>query len=173
MPNHVLNELVFRDISEETKDKILSAIVNEKEDVDFSILVPIPKNVWMGNVGQRHEKAFKRTGLDWMRENWGTKWNAYSTQPVEWSEGSLTIIFETAWSPPYPWLAALFNTFAIPFDHNWLDEGRERGVCGKFTPNPTGDYRIDEWREEPCDDAMQKHLHRLHWGVEEFPPEDE
>lgn len=172
MPNHVLNELVFRDISEEAKDKIVSAIVDENEDVDFSILVPIPKNVWMGNVGQRHEKAFKRTGLDWMRENWGTKWNAYSTQPVEWSEGVLTIIFETAWSPPYPWLAAVFNTLAIPFDHNWLDEGCARGVCGKFTPNPTSDYRIDEWREEPCDDATQRRLHKLHWGVEEFPEEE-
>lgn len=168
MPNHVINELVFTDLTEADRDRVVTAIY-AGDNVDFEILVPMPLNMWWGAVGSNHEAAFKRTGLDWARENWGTKWNAYRSVAPEWADGVLTIRFQSAWSPPYPWLAAVFNKLNLPFAHNWLDEGAERGWIGTFS--------IDEpiwgieWKEVEATDEMQRHLHKLLWGVEQFEDE--
>ena len=116
--------------------------------------------------GQKHEKL-GQNALDWSRENWGTKWNAYSHKPTQRTEDTLTLTFETAWSAPYGWLMALFNTTKRDFDHNWLDEGSDRGVSGQWRwPPDDANMMFEPWNEKPCDDAMQKHLNVLHWGVE-------
>lgn len=172
MPNHVINELIFRNVTPEQQDEILALALGAEGKVDFERLVPAPKNVWWGNVGQSHTTAFKDTHMDWATRNWGTKWNAYGHKPIERDDDSLTLIFETAWRPPYGWLAALFNTVERSFEHNWLDEGRERGVEGVFTFDASAKFGPMEWGEKPCSDEMQKHLHFLHWGVESFPDED-
>lgn len=175
MPNHVINELVFRGVDAAAQDVIIAKICNAKGEVDFEVLVPTPLNVWHGNVGSKHEKAFgsEGCGLDWSRQEWGTKWNAYSQKPIERTEDSLTLRFETAWSPPYRWLVAVFNSTKRSFDHNWLDEGASRGVSGKWDYAALTDNRLAEpWSEKPADDDMQKHLHKLHWGVEKFDDED-
>lgn len=174
MPNHVVNELIFRDVSKEAQDQILAVAMNKDGEVDFEVLVPAPLNIWWGSVGSRHEKAFQDTHLDWARRNWGTKWNAYSHKPVARTADSLTLTFETAWRPPYGWLAALVNKLALSFDHNWLDEGASRGVAGRFEVTASDSIMGPvNWTEEPCGDEMQRHLHFLHWGVEEFPPEED
>jgi hypothetical protein len=166
MPNHVVNEIIFRDITEEQHAAITRAALNAAGDVDFSILLPIPLNAWMGNVGSNHQAAFHLTALDWCRDHWGTKWNAYHQGGAVFSDGTLTITFETAWRPPYGWLAALFNTVEIGFQHNWLDEGAERGVVGMFSTNPGDVLSHIGWREEPADDLMHRRLMVLHWGEE-------
>lgn len=179
MPNHVINEIIFR-VDAMKQLSILTMVRNSAGEIDFEILVPKPLNLWDGGAGQQHEKKFKRIGLDWARENWGTKWNAYGQdqggkyQSIAQTEDAITLTFQTAWSPPYPWIAALFNFFKCPIEHNWFDEGHSRGVSGKF------DYQeyvkgFGGWEEVEADDAMQKHLHKLLWGVEEFPdePDDE
>lgn len=169
MPNHCINELIFRGVDRAARDKIMTAACNSRGSVDFDVLVPTPLNMWWGNVGSDHEKAFKRTALDWSREHWGTKWNAYDIRPVEEADDTLTLRFETAWAPPYPWLAALFNSLKLSFDHNWLSEGGGDGVHGEF--------RIEgrwgpEWKEAAADPELHRHLHKLLWGVEEFEEED-
>ena len=178
MPNHVINEIIFRGIDAAKQSEIIANVRNADGEIDFGVLVPKPLNLWDGGCGQEHERKFKRVGLDWARENWGTKWNAYGRdrggkyQSIAQTGDTLTLTFQTAWSPPYPWIAALFNRFKLPIEHNWLDEGCGRGVTGKF------DYEeylkgIGGWKEVEVDDSMQKHLHKLLCGVEEFPPEDE
>jgi hypothetical protein len=169
VPNHVINELVFRGVDAGQQQAIVSAACDSQGKVDFGILVPMPLNIWMGSVGSEHERAFQNTGLDWARVNWGTKWNAYSHKPTEVEDEMLTLRFETAWAPPYPWLAAMLNKLSLSFQHNWLDEGAARGR--------TGTFKLDErwgpiWDEDEASDAMHRHLHKLHWGVEEFA-EDE
>lgn len=170
MPNHVINEIVFRGVNAEQQDKIL-ALCCLVGKVDFDVLVPKPKNVWLFNVGQKHEKL-GQNALDWSRENWGTKWNAYDHRPIERTEDILTLRFETAWSPPYGWLVALFNATQRDFDHNFFDEGANNGFSGQWRwPNDKADAFFEPWTEKPCDDAMQKHLNVLLWGVEN--PADE
>lgn len=174
MPNHVINELIFRSVDTAAQDRILAAACNADGKVDFAVLVPPPLNLWMGSVGSEHERAFGRTGLAWNRENWGTKWNAYSHKAIERTPDCLILRFETAWSPPYPWLAAIFNDLNLSFDHNWLDEGAERGVSGTFLADDgTTSSWGPEWKESPASEDIHRHLHKLHWGVEEFEPEDD
>lgn len=165
MPNHIINELIFRNVGSDQQESILAALCNGEGQVDFNILVPCPLNVWMGNVSKAHEEAFGQTGLGWNRENWGTKWNAYSQQTTERADDTITLRFETAWAPPYPWLAAVFNKLLLPFEHNWLDEGASRGWSATFW---TDEHWGPEWKQEPASDEMQRHLHKLHWGVEQF-----
>ena len=177
MPNHVINEIIFRNIDHMQRVGIRTMVRNSAGEIDFGILVPKPLNLWDGGVGSEHEKKFRNTGLDWARENWGTKWNAYGIdqggryQSFVESDDTIILTFQTAWAPPYPWIAALFNFFKISIEHNWFDEGCSLGKSGKF------DYQqylkgIGGWDETDADDEMHRHLHKLLWGVEEFEDED-
>lgn len=170
MPNHVINELIFRVSDEADRSRILAAICDSEGETDFEILVPVPLNVWRGDVGSVHMESFKRVGIDWQRENWGTKWNAYGHKPIERTDEALIIRFETAWRPPYAWLAAVFNHLRLPFEHNWLDEGRSASVAGKFSIHEQGG---NQWSEIEAPEALHRHLHKLLWGVEEFEDETE
>lgn len=175
MPNNCINELIFKADRFRQAD-IVAALCGSDGKVDFQILVPRAMNVWWGNVGQKHEQAFKRTGLDWCTENWGTKWNAYGHRPIETSGDKIIFRFETAWRPPYPWLAAVFNTLKLSFEHNWLSEGGGLGVHGTFAwPAEGGDYPWHEaWKEQEAkdeDDPLHRRLHELLWGAEEHDEE--
>lgn len=171
MPNHVINELIFRDVDAERQSEILANLCNAKGEVDFEILVPTPKNVWMFNVSTLHEKTFKRTALDWAWENWGTKWNAYDHKPIDRSADTLILRFETAWSPPYPWLAAVFNTLKFRFEHNWMSEGGGEAIGLFDWPMDERNHAHRPWQEREPTDQERRHLHKLMYGVEEFEEE--
>lgn len=179
MPNHVINEVIFRNIDAETRATLLANIKNVAGEIDFEILMPAPLNIWCGGVSTRHS-VFPGNHLDWARANWGTKWNAYGLdeggkyKSILQTEDSLTLTFQTAWRPPYGWLIAIFNRFKINFEHNWLDEGAARGNSGKFDYAALDDrLQNDPWKEEEASDEMHRHLHTLLWGVESFPDEGE
>jgi hypothetical protein len=171
MPNHVTNELIFAGIDPAVQDAIIAKICDTKGAVDFSILIPMPINIWRGNVGQRHEKAFKLTALDWCTDQWGTKWNAYNSREIRRTEDALTITFDTAWSPPYPWLAAVFNTFERSFEHNWFDEGAEWSVEGRFNAAALADILSDPWKEDRASQEVHERLHTLKYGCAAFEDE--
>lgn len=173
MPNHVTSELIFRCLSPEQHAELIANVLDAEGDVDFNILVPAPLNLWRGNVGTRHQKAFKRTAMDWNSDNWGTKWNAYDSRPARYEDGILTLVFDTAWAPPYPWLAAVFNRFALSFEHNWLDEGAGWSVSGIFDADEMKKALGDPWREERASQEVQERLHFLKWGCARFEDEDE
>lgn len=167
MPNHVTNEIIFRNVSAADQDAIIAKLCNADGIVDFEVLVPTPPNIWLGNVGEKH-KRLGVNALDWSRENWGTKWNAYSHKKIERTDDTLKVVFDTAWSPPYGWLVAVFNVLKRDFEHNWMDEGASHGWEGKWLYSVMVDNKtfLDPWTEEPCGDEMQKHLNVLRWGVE-------
>lgn len=173
MPNHVTSEVIFRDITPDQHADLTASIFNSDGDVDFNILVPTPLNLWLGNEGINHERAFgKRLGMTWSLENWGTKWNAYQSRDPTFTDGVLTIVFDTAWAPPYPWLVAVFNRFNLSFDHNWLDEGAEWGVAGTFRV-ARDDTWGPQWDEAPASQETQERLHTLKWSCAAFPAEDD
>lgn len=77
--------------------------------------------------GERHAKALRNTGyLDWYTwsiANWGTKWDAYSVR-LEETDDKLIYQFDTAWSPPTPFIEKMVETFQmLDFEHWYFDEG--------------------------------------------------
>ena len=171
MPNNVQCEIVFSSISEEQKNNIISKISEDGKNIDFGILLPIPLNLWWGNVGGIHEKTFPGTALGWRTKNWGTKWNAYQCNIISSEAGILTLQFQTAWTPPYGWIVAVFNFFEIPFSMLWLSEGGSRSRFDEFEKSDS--LSGEEWRSSDATGEQQKHIHKLLWGVEKFEDEEE
>ena len=167
MPNHVLNEIVFADMPVEVRNAILDKCINEKGHVDFEILLPLPLNLWPGSVSTRHEKTFPGTRLDAAKSIWGTKWNAYHQADRDRSEflnGPLTLVFQSAWRPPYGWIMAVFNTFKPKFVHTWLDEGATRARVGKYDYSFVKNFNGDPWSEDDADDETHRRIHKMMWG---------
>lgn len=174
MPNHVINEVTFSNVDAETQGRIIALVRGAEREIDFNVLIPMPINVWQGNVSTKHEQAFGECGLDWSRREWGTKWNAYGLdeggkyQSIRASEGTLVLTFQTAWSAPRKWLLALFNTCKIPFEYRWMSEGEDVAVIGRFYFDPR-EMGSPDWDEKTIeDDAERRRIHKLLWGVEEF-----
>jgi len=174
MPNHVINEVVFCNVDAEQQASILMKVSSEQAAVDFEILLPVPINLWLWSAGAKHN-VFPGTALDWCRANWSTKWNAYGLReegyvPIVQTGDTLTITFQSAWSPPRGWLCALFNSTSLPFDYRFLDEGAEAAVSGWFKPD--GGVMGAEWGESGVDEQTQRRLHKMLWGVETFEDDE-
>jgi hypothetical protein len=118
MPNHVTNviELKTEDF-DRIKDRIMSG-----EEFDFEKLIPMPLNVYRGNISFINEIRFPNNWYNWSIENWGTKWNAYDTH-VNRGEKETKLTFFTAWEKPDPVIVAFANLTKIPFQHKYFDEG--------------------------------------------------
>lgn len=164
MPNHVSNEVVFDGISEAQAEMILDLVRNQKGDIDFSILLPIPLNCWMGSVGAEHKKVFPNNALEWCTANWSTKWDAYGKQSVTYEDRCLALRFQTAWRAPYGWMCALFNKGGIGFRYGYFSEGELRAHVGTFTYIDSP-WSSQEWGERLADPQEEDHLGLLRWGA--------
>jgi len=119
MPNHVTHKITF------AADQLAAVLarIGDGSSFDFARLIPQPAQMYHGCLSGTDEEDFTCNWLSWQRENWGTKWNAYAfTHGVN---GDLAFIkFDTAWSIPYPVIAAFNNVFPeLPFEHKYFDEG--------------------------------------------------
>lgn len=119
MPNHVTHRLIFDAAKAE---EIFAAIRSDDRPFDFEKLVPSPPQMYHGNISSSDEQDFPCNWNSWSRENWGTKWNAYDAS-TSVDGDKATIEFDTAWSIPYPVIAAFCNRFQVPFEHRYFDEG--------------------------------------------------
>lgn len=175
MPNHVLTEVVFRGVGSLKQLDILTKVSSKDREIDFDVLLPMPLNIWRGNVSSKHESAFPGTALDWCAANWSTKWNAYGInqgyKSIERTDGALTLCFQTAWSPPRGWLVALFNVFRLPLDYTYFDEGASHSVVGSFRI-AVDTFGGDQWSEQQADEITHRRMRKLLWGVEEFGLDD-
>lgn len=142
MPNHVTNRIEF--------PAALADAVRERCFRDgsftFETLIPCPAHVYLADISADDEEDFPCNWDSWNRQNWGTKWDAYSSSlAVDGDVARLT--FDTAWSAPRPVVVAFANTFRVPFVFKSFDEGhcfwlveewgfRNRG--GERTENNTG-----------------------------------
>lgn len=119
MPNHVTHKILFE---ASRLDEIKAAICDE-DCVDFEKLIPSPPQMYHGNLSSQDDQDFQCNWNTWSRENWGTKWNAYQGKTGVADDGRAFIKFDTAWSIPYPVIAAFCNRFQVPFEHRYFDEG--------------------------------------------------
>ena len=82
---------------------------------DFNTIIPMPNNVFRGNLGDAEREQCERDGIpnwyDWSCNNWGTKWNAAFTSVLWESDERLFINFGTAWNYPTPVMLKMFEMF--------------------------------------------------------------
>lgn len=117
MPNDVRNHLIF---DKKHLGKV-SAITQKDGALDFSILIPMPDTVYLGNLSKEDEDDFQDHWYNWRAKNWGTKWNAYnSTRLLE--DDKVILEFDTAWTIPYPIVIFIANRIMEPFTHKYFDE---------------------------------------------------
>lgn len=151
MPNHVSHKITFA----AEKSAEVFAVVCDDGQFDFQTLVPSPPHMYHGDLSGDDEKDFPINWLSWSRENWGTKWNAYSGRCDVIGDKAI-ITFDTAWANPYPILSAFCNRFQIPFEHRYFDEG-------------SNFWGIDEWGINKLHGLGSDRVQRIakHWKRQE------
>ena len=126
MPNHVANKIQFNG-KQANIDKVLELIKGKHEGqyIDFEKIIPMPENIFRGNLGLEEEKLYgKNNWYDWSIEHWGTKWNAYDIG-LGMEDDDNVITFNTAWSCPLPvldTLAEICYKHDVFFTGKWADE---------------------------------------------------
>jgi len=107
---------------------------------------------------------------EWSCNNWGTKWNAYSQfkdEMLDTNSGNVqtAIIFDTAWSTPYPVIEKLHEMFpSINIELRYADEdaSSNTGII-KFKPDQCSEiYNPDNGSDEAW-----KLYFELHPGMED------
>ena len=128
MPNHITNCVEIRHEDKKKMDWIKSCWKEEDggQFLDFAMIVPPPKNLFKGNLGEPERKKCAEENIpnwyDWNCANWGTKWNSYHGELIEASEDVFVAQFETAWSPPEPIFDKL-REMGFEVNGLWKDEG--------------------------------------------------
>ena len=157
MPNNITNEL---QAAPEVMRGICDVLWAPDRKVDFNRLITMPAHepgafLAEGSLSSDDIRSHPGSNwLEWSRENWGTKWNAYCIEEIgeEGSRASETVLrFETAWNCPEPIIRAL--ALRVPDQWTWSyadeDIGHNLGIwacssSGTLTlREPTGD--LDAW----------------------------
>ena len=108
MPNWTYNTVVFEG-NEKQLETLKTMLKSNENDFDFNNIIPMPKNIFRGNLGREEEEKYgKNNWYDWSIENWGTKLNSVGTR-VELKDGSLYYTFDTAWDCPREIVNALMR----------------------------------------------------------------
>ena len=179
MPNHITNKLTIKGEKDQVM-KVLYFIKVEKDidkelngigTIDFNKITPMPKWVYgsspdvMGISMKDEEKyGVGNTSIEWARENWGTKWNAYSQGDIRNTEN--TIYFQTAWNN----VAELIRKVAWIFPSIEI----EYSYCDEDFGNNLGRYRFadTEILEEYLPEGGSKEAYELALAIEQSTPEE-
>ena len=107
---------------------------SKDNDFDFNNIVPMPKNIFRGNLGREEEEKYgDNNWYRWSIDNWGTKWNSVDTR-VEENGSTLSYNFMTAWDCPRQIVDALMRmrkTILKDIRINWdcvHEDGNEHEV---------------------------------------------
>ena len=133
MPNWTENNVLF--VGKKKQLETLKTMLKSKDnDFDFNNIIPMPKNIFRGNLGREEEEKYgKNNWYHWSIEKWGTKWNAVDTR-VEENGSTLSYNFMTAWDCPREIVDALMRmrkTILKDISINWEcvhEDGNEHEV---------------------------------------------
>lgn len=92
MPNWVYNDILIKDLDENSYKKFKDNYFDGEDNFTFQKIIPRPAEFDKGD-----------SWYDWNISNWGCKWDSSNTV-VEYknSEKELNLYFNTPWSPPIP-----------------------------------------------------------------------
>lgn len=121
MPNWVTNSVKIETKTKKRFKEIMEFVKSEDRDFDFEKIIPMPSNIYNGNLGAEERAMYgENNWYDWSINNWGTKWNSnYSSVDAE----NRTFTFETAWSAPVKVINRLSREFPdVKIVHEYADE---------------------------------------------------
>ena len=171
MPNWCENHLELQHTDPKMLAKAKKAIRDGKF---FQRFRPCPKaltNTVQGFVGEdqqakldaRRAKNKKKYGHEswysWRYSNWGTKWDIGETQSVSVDGSTLSVSFDTAWTPPIPFLRYLHEKYGFNYRLMYVETGM--GFGGIAVP---GDYAEMEIQSEEDIDELREHFDSLNQG---------
>lgn len=134
MPNHTDNHVVLSHTNKIAVDRIESVLKTEDAKLLHSI-IPMPEDAnW----------------YDWRIENWGTKWDIYDVSWTRIDDNTISLHFDTAWSPPVPVFEELV-TMGFDIDARYFDEGW--GYIGQFYAQ---DGKIDDYCRSDIEEAIKQ-----------------
>lgn len=138
----------------------------------FNAMIPTPQEVLdigfdgQGKIPKSEYDKFRRgktpqmlDGYHWNIMNWGTKWDIYydeiSYEELKWYDGCgyIEICFDTAWSPPIPWIEKNITEFPkLVFKLHYEEPGCyfAGDVCGE-----DGIVSHDEYDIGRCNEIFQ------------------
>ena len=155
MPNHTDNRVILSHNDSQQIDAIYNVMNIDAELCHHLIPEPLDDN------GESMEGWY-----DWRCDNWGTKWDIYSTQCSRMDDNTLVMSFDTAWSPPIPIFDKLVD-MGFEVDARYLDEGwiyigeyvngndwstQDVDNIGSIRPELDDEFGISQMVEEMKDD---------------------
>ena len=148
MPNYCDNILSI-EATPDVLDQLRRFVASEENEFDFEKIIPMPGNLFMGNIGTEEKERYGgRNWYDWRSRCWGTKWNSVDAQCSK-LDTCLNYYFLTAWEPSEPVIVELAKLFP---DAKIQYSFYEAGMCfcgkreyenGKIVYSMDGDYNQD------------------------------
>ena len=151
MPNHCESDLtVVGDVS------IINALLERykgegDELLDADKIMPYPQKFKDIDAayerGESERDGFNSGGYQWCVSNWGTKWGMYEFSNLTRKPRSVSLSFQSAWSPPLPLIRKMSEDFPqLRFNLRYFEGGA--GFQGIYTVkagivlvDETNDYR--------------------------------
>ena len=139
----------------------------KKDPTDIDQMIGLSHNLTQKMYDEYMEKFGAVDWYAWHCQNWGTKWNAYdqSSNGITEIDGDNEVIgeivFDTAWSTPYPVIKKLASMFPeVEIELKWADEDLGSNV-GKI--KFWGDVILDEY----IPDNSSKEAYELCFEIKE------
>lgn len=126
MPNYCSNRVTFQHEDVEMINKVAESIVVDRL---FSTFVTPPESY--------------ETEDDWYHwnvENWGTKWEAGCIDIEDKTDSSITLYFDSAWSPPLAFYTAMEEKHNFEVLAYYFEEGM--AFCGKYQDGFNEEYSV-------------------------------
>jgi hypothetical protein len=162
MPDYIMNELVFCDLSDDAIAEIEALTVNAQGVVDFNILLPLP---------DRLRGEWRDGDILEVISIWGTKYNAQANPPFKMikklGDGRLILRFLTANNKPWLWMMALLTKLRVSVQYTWCWEG-QFGWQSTFdcrSKDPISERKIEQ------DKGLHKRMRRLYKKATAIRPE--
>lgn len=171
MPNQIRNVLKFKNLKPKDKEFILNKFTTEvgKDGIyplnrhfDFDKIIPEPRKEsecpedCKVNKDSHVKEDADRPWFDWYawrNKYWGTKWGAYDGY-VKIGTSTVTFVFSTAWSAPFPIYKKLAEDYPFKFQVRYADEDIGSN-CGIIEYDPDAKYPVDPYSDLYEQDAAE------------------
>ena len=126
----------------------------------------------IGEMYVGYEKEYgAKDWYDWSCNNWGTKWNAYSSNINIISDSSVKIYFDTAWDGVPNLIRKLIEMYPdLNFEYKFADENMGYNTGVGYTDE--GGFNF-YYNEDESDEAIATYAECKGYALEDFYRDDE